>query len=46
MELFKGTNLIDFINRFDNKEKCKKYLAEIKWPMALIVVNVTILITG
>lgn len=31
MELFKGTNLIDFINRFDNKEKCKKYLAEIKW---------------
>ena len=31
MELFKGTNLIDFIDRFDNEEKCKKYLAEIKW---------------
>ena len=31
MELFKGTNLIDFIDRFDNNEKCKKYLAEIKW---------------
>ncbi len=31
MELFKGTNLIEFIDRFDNTEKCKKYLAEIKW---------------
>ncbi len=31
MELFKGTNLIDFIDRVDNEEKCKKYLAAIKW---------------
>ena len=31
MELFKGTNLIDFIDRFDNNEKCKNYLADIKW---------------
>lgn len=31
IEQFKGTNLIDFIERFPNDEKCKKYLAEIKW---------------
>lgn len=31
MEQFKGTNLIDFIDRFNNEEKCKKYLADIKW---------------
>ena len=31
MEQFKGVNLIDFIERFPNDEKCKKYLAEIKW---------------
>jgi len=31
MELFKGTNLIDFIDRFENEEKCKKYLVEIRW---------------
>jgi transposase-like protein len=31
MELFKGTNLIEFIDRFDNSEKCKKYLSDIKW---------------
>jgi hypothetical protein len=31
IEQFKGTSLIDFINRFPNEEKCKYYLAEIKW---------------
>lgn len=31
MEQFKGTNLIDFIERFSNEEKCKDYLAHIKW---------------
>lgn len=31
MEQFKGTNLIDFIERFPNDEKCKKYLGDIKW---------------
>lgn len=31
MEQFKGTNLIDFIECFDNDEKCKDYLAHIKW---------------
>ncbi len=31
MEQFKGTNLIDFIERFPNDEKCKEYLADIKW---------------
>lgn len=31
MEQFKGTNLIDFMERFANEEKCKKYLADIKW---------------
>lgn len=31
MEQFKGTNLIDFIDRFPNDEKCKEYLAQIKW---------------
>lgn len=46
MELFKGSNLIDFIERFDNEEKCENYLAEIKLPMAFPVVNVTMLIIG
>jgi transposase-like protein len=36
MELFKGTNLIEFIDRFDNTEKCKKYLAEIKWANGFV----------
>lgn len=31
IEQFKGTNLIDFMDRFSNDEKCKKYLADIKW---------------
>lgn len=31
MEHFKGTNLIDFMDRFNNNEKCKNYLAQIKW---------------
>lgn len=36
MELFKGTNLIEFIDRFNNTEKCKKYLAEIKWANGFV----------
>ena len=31
IEEFKGTSLIDFIDRFPNDEKCKYYLANIKW---------------
>ena len=31
IEEFKGTSLIDFIDRFPNEEKCKYYLANIKW---------------
>jgi len=36
MEQFKGTNLIDFMERFSNEEKCKKYLADIKWADGFI----------
>ncbi|MFT7033469.1 MAG: hypothetical protein ACJA2S_001977, partial [Cyclobacteriaceae bacterium] len=28
IEEFKGTSLIDFIDRFPNEEKCKYYLAD------------------
>lgn len=31
MELFKGQNLLEFSERFSTDEKCKEYLAEIKW---------------
>jgi len=31
MEQFKGTNLIEFMDRFSTEEKCKNYLMEIKW---------------
>lgn len=31
MEQFKGTNLIEFMDRFSTEEKCKNYLLEIKW---------------
>ncbi len=31
IEPFKGTNLIDFMDRFLNDEKCKEYLAYYKW---------------
>lgn len=31
MELFKGQNLIEFAERFSTDEKCKEYLANIKW---------------
>ena len=31
IEEFKGGSLIDFIDRFPNEEKCKYYLADIKW---------------
>lgn len=31
IEQFKGMNLINFINRFSNNEKCKQYLVEHKW---------------
>ncbi len=36
MEQFKGTNLIDFIKRFSNEEKCKIYFAEIKWANGFV----------
>lgn len=36
MEQFKGTNLIDFMERFSNEEKCKEYLVEIKWSNGFI----------
>jgi hypothetical protein len=31
IEIFKGMNLIEFMDRFSNAEKCKEYLASIKW---------------
>lgn len=31
MEIFKGQNLLDFVNRFDSDEKWKEYLAFLKW---------------
>lgn len=31
IEQFKGTNLIEFMDRFSNEEKCKEYLLELKW---------------
>ena len=31
MEIFKGENLIDFIDRFDSDNACKEYLSELKW---------------
>lgn len=31
MEQFKGMNLIEFMDRFSNDEKCKEYLADIRW---------------
>ena len=31
IEEFKGSSLINFIDRFPNSEKCKYYLADIKW---------------
>jgi hypothetical protein len=31
IEIFKGMNLIKFMDRFPNEEKCKEYLASIKW---------------
>ena len=36
MEQFKGTNLIDFMDRFSNEEKCKNYLLEMKWKDGFI----------
>ena len=31
MEIFKGQNLIEFAERFQSDEDCKKYLSELKW---------------
>lgn len=31
MEIFKGLNLLEFIERFKTDEDCKKYLGEYKW---------------
>ena len=31
MEIFKGENLVDFIDRFDSDNACKEYLSELKW---------------
>ena len=36
MEQFKGTNLIDFMERSSDEEKCKKYLAYIKWAEGFV----------
>ena len=46
MELFKGTNLIDFIDRFENEENAKSIWQKLSGPMALPVVNVAIPIIG
>ncbi len=31
MEIFKGENIINFIERFDSDNACKEYLSELKW---------------
>src|SRR5690606_3752195 len=31
MEILKGQNLIEFAERFQSDEDCKKYLSELKW---------------
>lgn len=36
MEQFKGTNLIEFMDRFSTEEKCKNYLLEMKWKNGFI----------
>lgn len=30
--MYKGTDLLDFINSFPNEDCCLKYIADIKWP--------------
>ncbi len=36
MEIFKGQNLVEFTERFQTDEDCKKYLAQIKWEDGFI----------
>lgn len=36
MEIFKGQNLIEFVERFNTDEKCKEYLSEIKWSKGYV----------
>ena len=36
MEIFKGQNIIEFVERFNTNEKCQEYLSEIKWSKAYI----------
>lgn len=36
MEIFKGEELIQFMNRFPTDESCLKYLADIKWENGFI----------
>lgn len=31
MEIFKGQNMLEFVERFKTDEDCKKYLSECKW---------------
>ncbi|MFT6850789.1 MAG: hypothetical protein ACJATA_001604 [Sphingobacteriales bacterium] len=32
MNLFKGRNLLEFVERFKTDSDCLKYLSQIKWP--------------
>lgn len=36
MKIFKGQNIIEFVTRFNNDEKCKEYLSEIKWSNGFV----------
>lgn len=36
MEIFRGQNLIEFVERFNTDKKCKEYLSEIKWSKGYI----------
>jgi hypothetical protein len=36
MEIFKGQNVVEFIERFNSDQKCKEYLSEIKWSNGFI----------
>ena len=34
MDIFKGENLVEFVDKFNSDEACKEYLADLKWASA------------
>ena len=37
--MFTGTNILEFVKRFDTKEKCLNYLGSIKWERGFSCIN-------